>query len=65
MTEYAEKLASIGFAHKRGSSRKRVVIDERDGSNAGYHIDHWNDRTDAVATPKTTRMQVAVNQQED
>jgi hypothetical protein len=29
MTEYAEKLRSIGFGTKRGQDEKRRVVDER------------------------------------
>jgi hypothetical protein len=51
--EFIEKAKSIGVSLKRGTSRKKPVVDERDGSQAGYEVEHWDDRQDAVVQAKT------------
>ena len=60
MTEYQDKLRSIGVSRRRGSSERKPVIDERDGSQAGYHVEHWDDRQDAVAQPKPIRVRARI-----
>ena len=47
MSEYQEKLRSIGFPRKIGQSVKKPVVDERDGSVGGYETEHWDGRQDA------------------
>ena len=56
MTAYGDKLRSLGFLSKKGTSKKTVVQNEDDGTKAGYQIEHWDDRTDAVARPKSIRI---------
>jgi hypothetical protein len=51
--EFVEKAKTIGVSLKRGTSRKKPVISEQDGTQAGYHVEHWDDRQDAVVQPKT------------
>lgn len=58
MTEWQEK--AVGFLSKRGASVKKDVVDERDGSSAGYEVEHWDGRQDAVAKPKTVEATVWV-----
>ena len=60
MTDYQDKLRSIGVSRRRGSSERKPVIDERDGSQAGYHVEHWDDRQDAVAQPKPIRVRARI-----
>ena len=60
MTQYQDKLRSIGVSLRRGSSERKPVIDERDGSQAGYHVEHWDDRQDAVAQPKPIRVRARI-----
>jgi len=60
MTDYQDKLRSIGVSLRRGSSERKPVIDERDGSQAGYHVEHWDDRQDAVAQPKPIRVRARI-----
>ena len=45
--EFMEKARSIGVSLRRGTSEKRPVTDERDGSIGGYHTVHWDDSQDA------------------
>lgn len=54
--EYKRKIRSLGFSTRRGSSKRKPVVDERDGSQAGYHVEHWDDRQEAVVTPKTIKL---------
>jgi hypothetical protein len=51
--EYREKLKSLGFGTHRGQTHQRVITDERDGSVAGVLTEHWDDRVDAAARPKS------------
>lgn len=55
MTEFADKVRSIGTGFNRGAKKTTRVVDERDGSTAGVHVEHWSGRVDAVAQPKTER----------
>lgn len=65
MTAYADKLKTLGFGTRRGTSSRRVVLDERDGSVAGVETEHWNDRTDAAARPKSIRIKAQLVTEED
>jgi hypothetical protein len=56
-----KKWKSIGFLSKKGKTNKTPVIDERDGTQAGYHVEHWDDRKDAVAQPKPVDLSLKVN----
>lgn len=58
MTEFSEKAKTIGVSLRRGSSVRKPVINEDDGTQAGYHVEHWDDRQDAVAQPKTLEMEI-------
>lgn len=48
MSEYKDKLRSLGFSRHKGTTRRREVIRETDGQHSGYHVDHWDGRVDAV-----------------
>lgn len=55
--EYREKLRSLSFSRLKGSTRKRVVVDDSTGQPVGYHTDHWSGRVDATVTrPQVTPM---------
>lgn len=56
MTEYADKLRTIGFGTKKGQDEKRRVVDERDGSTAGVITEHWDGSSDAAARPKSIKV---------
>jgi hypothetical protein len=60
--EFMEKARTIGVSLRRGSSHKKPVVNEDDGTKAGYHVEHWDDRQDAVATPKTHHMKMTPHQ---
>ncbi len=51
----------FGTGRNKGTTKRESVTDERDGTEAGYHLEHWDDRVDAVATPKTTKMNIGVH----
>jgi hypothetical protein len=55
---------NVGVSLRRGSSQKKPVTNEDDGSRAGYHVEHWDDRQDAVATPKPVELKLKVHKEE-
>ena len=63
-SEFIDKARTIGVSLKRGSARKKSVINEDDGTRAGYHVEHWDDHQDAVAQPKPIELELAVNKEE-
>ena len=63
-TEFAEKARTIGVSLRRGKATKKPVINEDDGTQAGYHIEHWDDHQDAVAQPKPVELKPKVNEEE-
>jgi hypothetical protein len=63
-TEFMEKARTIGVSLRRGTSEKKPVINEDDGTRAGYHIEHWDDHQDAVAQPKPIELKLTVNEEE-
>lgn len=65
MTEYAEKLRTIGFGTKRGKDEKRRVVDERDGSTAGVITEHWDGSQDAAARPKPIKVRAQMLAEEN
>ena len=52
MNPYLERIQGFGAPRRWGQSVKKPVVNETDGSEAGYHVEHWDDRQDAVVTPK-------------
>jgi hypothetical protein len=54
--EYREKLRTLGFSTRRGTSERHVIRDERDGTVAGIQTDHWDDRVDAKVRLKPIRV---------
>lgn len=62
--EFMEKARTIGVSLRRGTSQKKPVVNENDGTQAGYHVEHWDDRQDAVAQPKPVELELAVNEEE-
>jgi hypothetical protein len=59
-TKWQEK--GVGVSLQRGSSQKKPVVNEDDGTRAGYHVEHWDDRQDAVATPGTMKLTTRVQE---
>lgn len=56
--EFVEKLRSIGFSTKRGTSDKRAVLNETDGTVSGYETRHWDDSQDVNVTPKSIAVKI-------
>jgi len=63
MTKWQEK--NVGVSLRKGTTHKKPVLSEDDGSRAGYHIEHWDDRQDAVVTPKAVQLKVAAKLEEE
>jgi hypothetical protein len=61
-TKWQDK--GVGVSLRRGSSQKKPVTNEDDGTRAGYHVEHWDDRQDAVAQPKPVEIKLKVNEGE-
>jgi len=59
------KEKNVGVSLRRGTSVRKVVVNENDGSQAGYHVEHWDDHQDAVATPKTVAVKVKADLKEE
>lgn len=49
-TKWQEK--GIGVMRRRGTSERKPVIDERDGTVGGHQTTHWDDRVDAEVNLK-------------
>ncbi len=67
MNEYSEKLKTLSFGTKvaeKPSERKRIV-DERDGSTAGVHTEHWDGSQDGAARPKSIRVKATLLAEEE
>lgn len=65
MSDIAEKVRSLGTSFKKGTKKTTPVRDERNGRVAGRHIEHWDDRVDAVATPAPITLSLNVNEEGD
>jgi len=59
------KEKNVGVSLRRGTSERRKVVNENDGTQAGYHVEHWDDRQDAVVTPKTVELKVRAELKEE
>lgn len=53
----------VGYLKRKGTSEKRDVTNDDDGTRAGYEIEHWDDHRDAVAQPKPVRVKPKVNEE--
>ena len=52
MNKYQEKLKSLGFSLKRGTTKRWAVINENTGKVGGYQTEHWDDHLDASVVPE-------------
>ena len=54
-TKWQQK--NVGVSLRRGTSNKKPVVDDRDGSVGGYETEHWDDSQDAhiITKPVTAR----------
>lgn len=50
---YQDKIRTIGVSLKKGTSVKKPVTDDRDGSVAAVLTEHWDDSQDANVLLKT------------
>lgn len=57
VTEYGDKLRTLGFLRRKGSSNTTPVVRDVDGQVGGTRTEHWDDHVDATVT----RMDVTVN----
>ncbi len=57
MSEYQDKIKTIGVSLRKGTSNKKPVIHDSDGSVGGYETEHWDDRQDAeiIVKPVTSK----------
>jgi hypothetical protein len=59
MNDYQEKLRSLSFSKgKRGTSIKKPVIHDGDGTIGGFHTEHWDDSQDATVRAKTVKFKL-------
>ena len=58
MNDYQEKLRSLGFSTKRGTSKRVDKVNEDTGKPAGYEVEHWDDARDAVVTPAPLKYKI-------
>jgi hypothetical protein len=67
MSEYSDKLKTLGFGTKVGEkpSERRRITDERDGSVAGVETEHWDGSQDAAARPKAIRVRAQLVTEEE
>jgi len=47
---------SFGVLSRRGSTERKAIADERDGSVAAVQTEHWDDHVDVVARPKPIKV---------
>jgi hypothetical protein len=54
----------FGTGRNKGQERTHVVVDERDGSVGGRHIEHWDGSQDAIVNVKPAGVGVSVSGKE-
>jgi len=62
-TKWQEK--NVGVSLRRGTSKRKPVQNEDNGTLAGYHVEHWDDHKDAVATPSTMKIKAKAHMEEE
>jgi len=63
MDDFKEKIKTIGVSLRRGTLVRKPVTNENDGTQAGYHVEHWDDRQDAVVQPKTVKLKAKMEEE--
>lgn len=48
----------MNYLKNKGGTLLKPVVDERDGSRAGYTLEHWDDHVDAKALAKSAQLLV-------
>lgn len=55
MSDYADKVRSLGFPRQKGGDNVKRIQREDNGKLAGIEIEHWDDSQDAIARPATLK----------
>ena len=55
MSEFSEKAKTIATPRKLGKAERQAITDERDGSVAAYHTEHWDGHRDAEVLLKPVK----------
>ena len=63
MTDWKNK--GVGSLTRKHTTETKPVIDERDGSVAGHHVEHFDGSQDAVARPATVVVRTRVQEQRE
>jgi hypothetical protein len=63
VSDYADKVRSISTPRRWGSSERKPVQNEETGGQAGYHVEHWDDRVDAVVQLETVRSKPKIQEE--
>jgi hypothetical protein len=50
--EFKDKIKTVGVSLRKGSSNKKPVVHDADGSVGGHITEHWDDRQDAEVIVK-------------
>lgn len=62
MTDYRDKLQSLGFNRRTGQSHTVPVAHEERPGVAGVVTEHWDGRQDASVFPDVTRLKSQVRE---
>ena len=60
--DFKEKLRSLSFPRKLGSTERKPVVNEYTGEIGGHHDVHWDGSQDAHITPKTVQLKTVTEQ---
>jgi len=52
------KYSSVGIILRRGTSRRKPVRRDSDGSVGGVQTEHWDGRVDAAVVPESVELKV-------
>ena len=55
VSEFADKVRSIGTSWHKGKTKDVPVRNEHDGTIGGKHVEHWDGSQDAVIQPQTVK----------
>jgi hypothetical protein len=62
MSEFGDKAKTIGAPRKRGQTKIKPVINEKDGTEAGVEVEHWDDTQDAIVRPHPIRLKPTIKE---
>jgi len=52
----------FGTGRNKGTTQKHPVVNEYTGREGGYHVEHWDDRVDAVVKPDALNLQLSARE---